>query len=229
MRLAVSGGKGGVGKTTVSMNLGVELNAVVVDGDLTNADLPQTTGPDLHDVLAGRADPSEALVEFNSLTVLPCGRSLEGARASDLSKLESVVETLERRHGNVLIDSPAGLARDVGTILELADATVLVTTPEPTALADAAKTKELALDLDTPIAAVALNKVHSEGDAVQSSLEEVQDRFNASAVAIPEQTAIAESQERDRLITEYAPENPATEQFAELGWILQRNREWTSS
>jgi len=227
MILAVSGGKGGVGKTTVSMNLGVELNAVVVDGDLTTADLPHTTGPDLHDVLAGRAEPSEALVEFGSLTLLPCGRSLEGARASDLSKLGPVVEKLERRHGNVLIDSPAGLARDVGMILKLADAAVLVTTPDETALADATKTKELALDLETPIAAVTVNKVQSDQDTVQALVSDVQNQFNASTVAIPEEAAIAESQEYGRLITEHDPENPATESFAELAWILQRNREWT--
>lgn len=229
MILAVSGGKGGVGKTTVSMNLGVELNAVVVDGDLTNADLPHAAGPDLHDVLAGRAGPSEALVEVGSLTVLPCGRSLEGARASDLSKLEPVVETLEQRHGNVLVDCPAGLARDVGTILDMADAAVLVTTPDETALADAAKTKQVALELDTPIAAVTVNKVQTDEEAVQSLTSDVQDRFNAPTVPVPERPAIAESQADERVITDHAPENPATERFAELGWILKRNREWTSA
>lgn len=226
MILAVAGGKGGVGKTTVSMNLGVELDAVVVDGDLTNADLPHTTGPNLHDILAGHAEPAEAVTEFGPLHLLPCGRSLEGARAADLSQLESVVESLERRYGNVLIDSPAGLAQDVGTILEIADATVLVTTPDETALADAAKTRELSLELDSQIAAVALNKVQIDGDSAESLTEDIRNRFNVSTIPIPQATAIAESQEDERLITEYDPDNPAADRFAELGWVLQRNRDW---
>lgn len=226
MILAVTGGKGGVGKTTVSMNLGVELGAVIVDGDLTNADLPQTTGADLHDVLTGHAEPEEATTERGPLRLLPCGRSLEGARAADLSELASVVDVLERRHGNVLIDSPAGLARDVGTILEIADATVLVTTPEETALADAVKTRDLALELDTQIAAVALNKVTADGAAAESLVEDVSQRFDVSTVAIPQSTAVARSQEQKQLIAEYDPNNPAVESFNELGWILERNRNW---
>jgi len=54
--LAVAGGKGGVGKTTLAYNVAAALDAVVVDADLGMADLPGGRGPDLHDVLAGEAD-----------------------------------------------------------------------------------------------------------------------------------------------------------------------------
>ena len=83
MILAVTAGKGGVGKSTVAYNLGAELDAVVIDADLGMADLPTTHGPDLHDVLADRATPLEAVREEGPVDLLPCGRSLAGARAAD--------------------------------------------------------------------------------------------------------------------------------------------------
>ncbi|MFW5973812.1 MAG: P-loop NTPase, partial [Natrialbaceae archaeon] len=73
MILAVTAGKGGVGKSTVAYNLGAELDAVVVDADLGMADLPGSRGPDLHDVLAGRASPLEAVREAGPVPILPCG------------------------------------------------------------------------------------------------------------------------------------------------------------
>ncbi|MEF8821901.1 MAG: P-loop NTPase, partial [Halovenus sp.] len=76
MILTVTAGKGGVGKSTVAYNLAAELDAVVVDADLGMADLPTSRGPDLHDVLAGRASATEAVREGGPVKLLPCGRSL---------------------------------------------------------------------------------------------------------------------------------------------------------
>ncbi len=140
MIVAVSGGKGGVGKSTVSLNLGRELGAIVVDADLATADLPRGSGPDLHDVLAGRADPLEAVEPIGSVRFLPCGRTLAGARASNLARLPRVVDRLERECGRVVVDCPAGLARDVGVQLECAHVSVLVTAPTESALVDAVRT-----------------------------------------------------------------------------------------
>jgi septum site-determining protein MinD len=156
--LAVAGGKGGVGKSTVAYNLAAALDAVVVDGDLGMADLPTDRGPTLHDVLAGRADAAEAL-RTGPVTVLPCGRSLAGARAADVSKLGEVLTPVEREYGTVVIDCPAGLRADVGVPLAVADSAVIVAAPEPFALADALRTRELARELDAPLAAVTLNRV----------------------------------------------------------------------
>jgi len=106
MIVAVSGGKGGVGKSTIALNLGRELDAVVVDGDLTTADLPRGHGPNLHDVLAGRADPLEAIDRRDAVRVLPCGRTLAGARAADLTAFARVIDRIERAFGRVLVDCP---------------------------------------------------------------------------------------------------------------------------
>jgi septum site-determining protein MinD len=126
---AVAGGKGGVGKTTVALNLGYELDAVVVDADLGMADVPAGRGPDLHDVLAGRAAPVEAVREGGPVDVLPCGRSLVGARTAEVTALVAAVNRVERAYGDVVVDCPAGMAADVGIPLFAAGRCVLVTVP----------------------------------------------------------------------------------------------------
>jgi hypothetical protein len=86
-----------------------ELDAVAVDADLAMADLPEGHGPDLHDVLADRARPVEAVREGGPVALLPCGRELAGARAADPTALIDTVDAVARRYGRVVIDSPAGM------------------------------------------------------------------------------------------------------------------------
>jgi len=189
MIVAVAGGKGGVGKSTIAWNVGAELDAVVVDVDLTTPDIPNGRGPDLHDVLVGRASPLAAVEQIGSVTALPAGRSLAGARASDLRALPDVLEQLERHYGQVLVDCPAGLARDVGIALNAADVTLLVTGEAHAALLAAMQTRALARDLETPIAAVVVNRVTDPADTGLCGA--VEDEFSAPVTVVPEAAAVA--------------------------------------
>ncbi|MFB6270695.1 MAG: AAA family ATPase, partial [Halobacterium sp.] len=178
MILAVCGGKGGVGKTTTALNLAAELDAVLVDADLGMADVPAGRGPDLHDVLAGRADAPEAVRESGSVSVLPCGRTLAGAREVDPRRLVDALGSVAAEYGDVVVDCPAGLRADVGLPLLAADATVLVTTPDRAALSDALRARSLAVELDAGLAAVAYNRASQASDAVADAL-------GAPVVAVP--------------------------------------------
>jgi len=183
--LAVSGGKGGVGKSTVAYNLGAALGAVVVDADLAMADLPTARGPDLHDVLAGRATAVEAVREDGPVDLLPCGRSLTGARATRPRELPAALAAVGAEYGPVVVDCPAGLGSDVGAALLAADACALVTTPSSVALADAVRARALARELDAGLVAVALNRIR-EAPPVERS----EALFGAPVVPIPESAAV---------------------------------------
>ena len=220
MIVAVTGGKGGVGKSTTSLNLGRELDAVVVDADLATADLPRGSGPDLHDVLAGRAAPLDAVEQIGPVRFLPCGRTLAGARAADLSQLARTVEQLERECGRVVIDCPAGLARDVGVQLQAADLAVLVTNPERTAMVDAFRTRTVALDLETPIAAVVLNKASLPDD--EPIADRIEEKLGASTIPVEKQEALAAIHDEWVPVREHSPEAPAVDAFEDLAWRVRR-------
>jgi septum site-determining protein MinD len=220
MIAAVAGGKGGVGKSTVAYGLGAELDAVVVDADLGMADLPAARGPDLHDVLAGRAEPQEAVDESAPVALLPCGRTLAGARAADPRALVDAVRAVAAEYGRVVVDCPAGMAADAGLPLYVADLCVLVTTAAPTALAGALRTRSLARELDAGLRAVALNKA-----AAEAPIERVERLLGAPVTAVPESAALARAQRHGRPIRTEAPDSEAAERLAVLA---DRLRSWRS-
>jgi len=214
--LPVVSGKGGVGKSTVAYNLAAALDAVVVDGDLGMANLPADRGPTLHDVLAGRAQAHEA-IQPGPVTVLPCGRSLAGARAADVSKLGDALAPLEQEYGTVVVDCPAGMRADVGVPLAVADAALVVAAPEPFALADALRTRELARELDAPLVAVVLNRVVEEPPTAT-----VRSVLGAPVEPIPADPRLGRSITAEEPVVDSSPESEPASAFASLADRVER-------
>lgn len=221
MILTVTAGKGGVGKSTVAYNLAAELDAVVVDADLGMADLPTARGPDLHDVLAGRATATEAVREGGPVAILPCGRSLAGARAADSTALVEAVRAVQRSYGRVVIDSPAGMRSDAGLPLLAADACLLVTCPTEAAVADAVRARELARVLDTPLTRVVLNRVDPENLDNSDRDDRLATTLGAPVVALPESETLARAQRAGQPVGVVDPSATATHRFQTLARTIQ--------
>lgn len=219
MIIAVAGGKGGVGKTTVSVNLGWALDAVIVDGDLATTDLPQNRGPGIHDVLAGRVEPQDAVERIGPIDVLSASYAIEGARASDLQRFPEAISRLERIHGTVIIDCPAGLAQDIGVFLDTADCAVIVTTPKRPARADAFRTRELAVTLDIPLSTVVVNQVFEDTYSTASLddlLETIEAELHAATIPVPYQPTVGTAQGDGLPVGTVDADSEAAKQFERL-------------
>ncbi|XAL99049.1 MinD/ParA family protein [Phycisphaeraceae bacterium D3-23] len=148
--LAITSGKGGVGKTTVAVNLAVELarlgrKVVLLDADLgtANADvmcnvMPATT---LAHVVAGRREIEHAVVRApGGFGLIPGASGLAQMAALSDYERERLLEQfrrLEQSYDVLLIDTGAGVGPNVLGFLVATESVLVVTTPDPTAITDA--------------------------------------------------------------------------------------------
>ncbi|MDA8441517.1 MAG: MinD/ParA family protein [Peptococcaceae bacterium] len=231
--IAVSSGKGGVGKTNISINLAVSLassgsKVVVVDGDLGLANVDVMCGLmpvyNLEDVIRGNGTLTEALLDGpNGIKILPggTGAGLVDMGASDLENLFYSLKPLEEMADILILDTGAGIARSVIGLLNAADEVVVVVTPEPTSITDAYSLVKTLLTTDKQRrVSLLVNRVHSKEDAENTyvRLSGVIDRFLQYKVDylgfIFEDPALVKAVMRQTPVTIAFPTAPASRCFA---------------
>jgi len=148
--IAVTSGKGGVGKSNIALNLAIAAAAdfrrvVVVDADfgLANLDVlcgvPASAG--LADVVAGKKRLYEVALPTPFGVELVTGASgisfLADLPDEDRTRFLAQMDVLEGEADLIVIDTGAGIARNVIKVAAAADDIIVVTTPEPTSITDA--------------------------------------------------------------------------------------------
>lgn len=146
----ITSGKGGVGKTTATANLGVALasaghRVVCIDGDIGLRNLDVVMGLenrivyDLVDVIEGRCKLRQALIKDKRLAdlyLIPAAQTRDKTAVSPADMVR-LVKDLRGDFDWVLIDSPAGIERGFRNAIAPADMVLIVTNPEVSAVRDA--------------------------------------------------------------------------------------------
>jgi flagellar biosynthesis protein FlhG len=238
--MAITSGKGGVGKTFVAANLAAALaqrgeRVLVLDADLglANLDVVLNLAPraTLHDVFTGTVALDDALQPApGGFTVLLAGSGLvEYSRLTPdvREQLLAIVDTLAPRFDRILLDTGAGISDVVLFAVSLADEVLVVATPEPTSMTDAYATiKVLATQQQRRDIRLVVNQVERAGDGrtVRAQLQKVVDQYVTPTLAdpstpvrlewlgdIPLDPAVREAVQRRRLLVELLPGSPATQ------------------
>jgi septum site-determining protein MinD len=222
---AVASGKGGTGKTTSTLALGMaladEYDVTVIDADTGMANLLFHTGLEdvevtLHDLLVEETGTSveDAVYDRFGMSVVPCGTSLAGFRAADPGRLRDVVASLAARTDVLLLDSAAAIASKSAVLpVVLADRVVVVLQPTIPSLSDGLKVQEYARSYGTETAGVLFNRVRDD-EAVERVAEQASRYFGGATLAtVPERDAVRAARRAGKPLLAAAPEDPAAEAF----------------
>ncbi len=240
--IAVTGGKGGVGKTNIAVNLGVSLarlgrRVTLLDADLglANIDVLLALKPlyNLKDVVSGGCRLEDVLLEG------PCGINVVPAA----SGLQEMVRLGTKEHAGLitafseiahlmdvlLIDTAAGISDEVMSFLCAAQEILVVVCNEPTSITDAyALIKVLNQRYGVDRVRILINMVRSDEDGKQvfSKLQKVTDRFLdvtlLFAGSISYDNHVRRAVQKQRAVVDLYPTSKISEDFLHLAEQVER-------
>lgn len=222
---AIASGKGGVGKTTTTVNLGTALaragrRVAIVDVDLGMANLAGFVGlspnaTTLYDVLTGDAEIDDATYQLSDgIVAVPSGIELDEYAETSLGGLQDAIEGLAETVDAVLLDVGAGVSHETVLPLGLADAVILVSTPEPASVRDSKKTIELTERAGGTVAGLVVTRARPQSDV---PYEEIADRLGIGLFgAVPEDPAVRQSVYAGTPIVVHDPESRAAIAYAKI-------------
>jgi MinD-like ATPase involved in chromosome partitioning or flagellar assembly len=216
--------KGGVGKTTTTLNLGATLakefgkKVLLVDANFSAPNLGLHLGiaeqeKTLHHVLLKRADFKEAIFEYNeNLHILPgalIGRKIHPAL------LKEKLKKIKDKYDIVLLDSSPSLNEEILATMIASDKLLVVTSPDHPTLSATMRAVRLAKQKHTPISGLILNKVKNK--KFELSLEEIEEAAETPVIAVlPDDVKMLEALSETKHIADHSPNREIAHEYKKL-------------
>ena len=232
--IAITSGKGGVGKTNITANLAMEIskkgfNVMILDADLglSNIDILFQITPkyNLQHVLNGQMNLQDIVVEGpNGIKILPASSGVQELTALNEFQRLKLLEGFDSYNVDIdyfLIDTAAGISENVAFFCVAAQEIVVVTTPEPTSLTDAyALIKVLFTKYQEKEFRVLVNlaKNPEEAFGVFKNLSKVAERFLSISLDyigyIPFDNSLKKAVKAQKPVVDIFPDSIASKQFS---------------
>jgi flagellar biosynthesis protein FlhG len=242
--IAVTGGKGGVGKTNISVNLSVALadlgkRTLLLDADLglANVDVLLGLAPKytLADLVAGRCELEELLIEGpGGLLIVPAAsgrRHMAELQQAEHVGLVNVFNDLQRDLDTLVVDTAAGITDSVLTFCQASQDTLVVVCDEPASITDAyALIKVLARERGVDRIQIVANMVRdaNEGRRLYDKISRVCERFLGDVSlnylgAVPQCEWLRMAVQRQQAVVRAYPASPSARAITD---IARRASRW---
>lgn len=190
--IAISSGKGGVGKTNIAVNLAIALSkkdnrVTIIDADLglSNVDVLFNIKPgyNLLDVIEGRVGVESLIVKGpHNINIISGGSGITKLVNLSETELENLIKSFGYFNSIsdfIIIDTAAGIGKSVLSFVSSASELIVVVNPDPTSVTDAYALIKNAVARDNIAVKIIVNRVesNSEGEAVFQKLSQVTDKF----------------------------------------------------
>lgn len=226
--ISVVSGKGGVGKTTMTSNIGVALSkhgedVVIIDGNFSGANIAQHFGMgfqdvSLNDVLEGDAYITQAVSKHpEGVSVLPASILDFDSDAENLK--HSLIDFLGDKD-YVLIDAAAGVGDEVEAAVEASDEVLLVSKPELPSLTNALGAKKLAEQMERDVIGLVLNEVRNEDHEVEH--EDIKDLVGEQILSkVPDHRHVREAIALRDPVVSYKPDSRASHKIEDVAYQIR--------
>ena len=223
--IVITSGKGGVGKTTTTANLGTALalqgkKVCLVDTDIGLRNLDVILGLenriiyDLVDVVEGRCKVQQALVKDkrfeDGLFLLPAAQTTD-KNAVNTEQMKALITELKRDYDYILIDCPAGIEQGYKNAVAGADRAIVVTTPEISAVRDADRIIGLLEQEDIEPPKLIINRIKrhlmNSGDALDVNDITTHLSIDLLGIVMDDENVISSSNKGEPVVMD--PTNPA--------------------
>src|SRR5690625_3294105 len=172
--IVITSGKGGVGKTTTTANIGTALalmgkKVCLIDTDIGLRNLDVIMGLenriiyDIVDVIQGRCRTRQALIKdkrFDYLSLLPAAQTSDKSEVTE-DGMENIITELKQEYDYIIIDCPAGIEQGFQNAIAGADKAIVVTTPEKSSVRDADRIVGLLEQEDIDPPSLVINRIRN--------------------------------------------------------------------